>query len=150
MAVKNIHRGPARYPNILVVVTSQAGVFIEWIHKGIRQDHRFARDGRVFALQPGALHDGLPSLGHLLLPHHIACATQDDELMSRGRCVLALAQQDAVVSRPSGSQWNYCVSAADRLVMSIRTVEGHLFRASQRTGINTREGLAAILDSAIG
>lgn len=36
---------------------------------------------------------------------------------------------------------------ADRLVMSVRTVEGHLFRASQKTGINTREGLAAALDS---
>ncbi|MET8877235.1 helix-turn-helix transcriptional regulator [Nocardia sp. NPDC004604] len=35
---------------------------------------------------------------------------------------------------------------ADRLVMSVRTVEGHLFRASQKTGINTREGLAAALD----
>uniref|UniRef100_UPI00397F9F15 response regulator transcription factor n=1 Tax=Nocardia abscessus TaxID=120957 RepID=UPI00397F9F15 len=36
---------------------------------------------------------------------------------------------------------------ADRLVMSIRTVEGHLFRASQKTGINSREGLAAALDT---
>ncbi|WP_327096085.1 LuxR family transcriptional regulator [Nocardia vinacea] len=35
---------------------------------------------------------------------------------------------------------------ADRLVMSVRTVEGHLFRASQKTGINTREGLATALD----
>jgi DNA-binding CsgD family transcriptional regulator len=35
---------------------------------------------------------------------------------------------------------------AQRLVMSIRTVEGHLFRASQRAGVNTREELIALLD----
>ncbi|MFI9407907.1 hypothetical protein [Nocardia sp. NPDC052316] len=66
MAVKNMHSGHARYPNILVAVTSQGGVFIEWVHKGIHQDHRFARDGRVFAFQLGAFPDGLPSLSHLL------------------------------------------------------------------------------------
>ena len=35
---------------------------------------------------------------------------------------------------------------AARLVMSVRTVEGHLFRASQRAGISTREGLIALLE----
>ncbi|MGW4774869.1 helix-turn-helix transcriptional regulator [Nocardia sp. NPDC004278] len=35
---------------------------------------------------------------------------------------------------------------AEQLVTSVRTVEGHLFRASQRTGINSREGLAALVD----
>lgn len=34
---------------------------------------------------------------------------------------------------------------ADRLTMSIRSVEGHLFRASQRVGANGRDELAAIL-----
>ncbi|WP_102144149.1 LuxR C-terminal-related transcriptional regulator [Mycobacterium hubeiense] len=34
---------------------------------------------------------------------------------------------------------------ADRLTMSIRSVEGHLFRASQRVGANSREQLIAIL-----
>jgi DNA-binding CsgD family transcriptional regulator len=32
-----------------------------------------------------------------------------------------------------------------RLTMSIRSVEGHLFRASQRVGANSREELVAIL-----
>jgi DNA-binding CsgD family transcriptional regulator len=35
---------------------------------------------------------------------------------------------------------------ADRLVMSVRTVEGHLFRASQRAGVSTRDGLIALLE----
>jgi DNA-binding CsgD family transcriptional regulator len=34
---------------------------------------------------------------------------------------------------------------ADRLTMSVRSVEGHLFRASQRVGANSREQLIAIL-----
>ncbi|HEY5858576.1 MAG TPA: LuxR C-terminal-related transcriptional regulator [Aldersonia sp.] len=37
---------------------------------------------------------------------------------------------------------------AERLVMSVRTVEGHLFRASRRTGINTRAGLIALVGGA--
>ncbi len=34
---------------------------------------------------------------------------------------------------------------ADRLVMSVRTVEGHLFRACQRLGVNTRDELISLL-----
>jgi DNA-binding NarL/FixJ family response regulator len=34
---------------------------------------------------------------------------------------------------------------ADRLTMSIRSVEGHLFRASQRVGANSREQLISLL-----
>ncbi|HEY5858207.1 MAG TPA: helix-turn-helix transcriptional regulator [Aldersonia sp.] len=34
---------------------------------------------------------------------------------------------------------------ADRLVMSVRTVEGHLFRASQKTGLNSRDELVKLL-----
>ncbi|OBG15884.1 hypothetical protein A5765_08180 [Mycolicibacterium celeriflavum] len=37
---------------------------------------------------------------------------------------------------------------ADRLVTSVRTVEGHLFRAYQRTGTNTRDELIAWLQGA--
>ncbi|HEY5854546.1 MAG TPA: LuxR C-terminal-related transcriptional regulator [Aldersonia sp.] len=36
---------------------------------------------------------------------------------------------------------------AHRLVMSVRTVEGHLFRASQKTGVNGRDELIALLGS---
>ena len=35
---------------------------------------------------------------------------------------------------------------ADRLTMSIRSVQGHLFRASQRVGANSREQLISILE----
>lgn len=35
---------------------------------------------------------------------------------------------------------------ADRLHMSVRSVEGHVFRASQRNGVTSREALAALVD----
>ncbi|MEX3647784.1 response regulator transcription factor [Mycolicibacterium porcinum] len=34
---------------------------------------------------------------------------------------------------------------AERLVMSVRSVEGHLYRACQRVGASSREQLAAII-----
>ena len=34
---------------------------------------------------------------------------------------------------------------AERLVMSVRSVEGHLYRACQRVGVSSREELAAII-----
>jgi DNA-binding CsgD family transcriptional regulator len=39
---------------------------------------------------------------------------------------------------------------ADRLVMSVRTVEGHVYRACQRVGATTREELAAIVRGGSG
>ncbi len=39
---------------------------------------------------------------------------------------------------------------ADRLVMSVRTVEGHVYRACQRVGAQTREELASIIRSGPG
>jgi DNA-binding CsgD family transcriptional regulator len=38
---------------------------------------------------------------------------------------------------------------AQRLVVSVRTVEGHLYRASQRVGVSSRDDLIAILDGKI-
>ncbi|HEX2285591.1 MAG TPA: helix-turn-helix transcriptional regulator, partial [Mycobacterium sp.] len=38
---------------------------------------------------------------------------------------------------------------AQRLVMSVRSVESHLFRACQRTGITSREGLVALLEGRV-
>ena len=35
---------------------------------------------------------------------------------------------------------------AERLYMSIRTVEGHLLRSCRRVGVNSREELASLLD----
>ncbi|KAA0114414.1 helix-turn-helix transcriptional regulator [Mycolicibacterium sp. P9-22] len=37
---------------------------------------------------------------------------------------------------------------ADRLTLSVRSVEGHLFRASQRLGVNSRSELIAIVSTA--
>ncbi|HET7073673.1 MAG TPA: helix-turn-helix transcriptional regulator, partial [Mycobacterium sp.] len=39
---------------------------------------------------------------------------------------------------------------ADRLVMSVRTVEGHIYRACQRVGAQSREELASIIQSGPG
>ena len=38
---------------------------------------------------------------------------------------------------------------ADRLVTSVRTVEGHLYRACQRVGASSREDLAAIMHAGV-
>jgi len=38
---------------------------------------------------------------------------------------------------------------AQRLGVSIRTVEGHLYRASRRVGVSSRDDLLAILDGKI-
>ncbi|MDF2826185.1 MAG: response regulator receiver protein, partial [Mycobacterium sp.] len=38
---------------------------------------------------------------------------------------------------------------AARLVTSVRTIEGHLFRASQRAGVSTREELIAVLEGRV-
>ncbi|MFA5709631.1 helix-turn-helix transcriptional regulator [Mycolicibacterium sp.] len=39
---------------------------------------------------------------------------------------------------------------ADRLVTSVRTVEGHLYRACQRVGASSRSDLAAIMRAGPG
>ena len=39
---------------------------------------------------------------------------------------------------------------ADQLVMSVRTVEGHVYRACQRVGAQSREELASIIRSGPG
>jgi DNA-binding NarL/FixJ family response regulator len=39
---------------------------------------------------------------------------------------------------------------AERLVMSVRTVEGHVYRACQRVGAQSREELASILSAGRG
>jgi DNA-binding NarL/FixJ family response regulator len=53
------------------------------------------------------------------------------------------ARQSEIISLAAQGLSNKEV--AERLVMSVRSVEGHLFRASQRVGANNREQLIAIL-----
>ncbi|UGT94607.1 LuxR C-terminal-related transcriptional regulator [Mycobacterium ostraviense] len=36
-------------------------------------------------------------------------------------------------------------AVAERLILSVRTVEGHIYRAMARTGVTSREELAALL-----
>lgn len=61
------------------------------------------------------------------------------------RCPCPLtARQREVIALVAAGLTNRQI--AEQLVTSIRTVEGHLFRASQRTGISSREGLATLVD----
>jgi DNA-binding NarL/FixJ family response regulator len=53
------------------------------------------------------------------------------------------ARQSEIISLAAQGLSNKEV--ADRLTMSTRSVEGHLFRASQRVGANSREQLISIL-----
>ena len=65
----------------------------------------------------------------------VLAAMMPDPLTQRQREIVALA---------AAGLTNRQIAA--RLEMSVRTVEGHLFRASQRTGVSTREGLIALLE----
>ena len=64
----------------------------------------------------------------------LRAATTPQPFTARQREIISLAAQGL-----SNKQ------IADRLTMSIRSVEGHLFRASQRVGANSREQLISIL-----
>lgn len=64
----------------------------------------------------------------------IRASTSDQPFTPRQREIISLAAQGL-----SNKQ------IADRLDMSVRSVEGHLFRASQRAGASGRDGLIALL-----
>jgi len=55
-------------------------------------------------------------------------------------------RQREIISLAAGGLSNKDI--ADQLTMSVRSVEGHLFRASQRVGANNREQLIAVLNGA--
>jgi DNA-binding CsgD family transcriptional regulator len=67
----------------------------------------------------------------------LRAATMPQPFTDRQREIISLAAQGL-----SNKQ------IADRLVMSVRSVEGHLFRASQRVGANSREQLISMLHGA--
>ncbi|MFI6368834.1 LuxR C-terminal-related transcriptional regulator [Nocardia sp. NPDC050630] len=79
--------------------------------------------------------------------HRLAAATGADTPALRANTTSdpLTARQREVIALVAAGLTNRQI--ADRLVMSLRTVEGHLFRASQKTGINTRDGLTAALDT---
>ncbi|PSR57687.1 helix-turn-helix transcriptional regulator [Nocardia nova] len=79
--------------------------------------------------------------------HRLAAATGADTPALRANTTKdpLTARQREVIALVAAGLTNRQI--AERLVMSVRTVEGHLFRASQKTGINTRDGLAAALDT---
>lgn len=79
--------------------------------------------------------------------HRLAAATGADTPAVRANTTgdPLTARQREVIALVAAGLTNRQI--AERLVMSVRTVEGHLFRASQKTGINTRDGLAAALDT---
>jgi DNA-binding NarL/FixJ family response regulator len=64
----------------------------------------------------------------------LRAATMQQPFTARQREIISLAAQGL-----SNKQ------IADRLTVSIRSIEGHLFRASQRVGANSREQLISLL-----
>jgi DNA-binding NarL/FixJ family response regulator len=64
----------------------------------------------------------------------LRAATTSQPFTARQREIISLAAQGLSTKE-----------IADRLTMSTRSVEGHLFRASQRVGANSREQLISIL-----
>lgn len=63
-----------------------------------------------------------------------------------GRAQLTPRQRE-IASLVAAGQSNREI--ADRLHMSVRSIEGHIFRASQRNGVTSREALAALLDARV-
>ena len=63
-------------------------------------------------------------------------------LRSPSACPLTGRQRDVIELVVAGLSNR---EIADRLVMSVRTVEGHIYRACQRVGAKTRDQLAAII-----
>ncbi|KHO24527.1 helix-turn-helix transcriptional regulator [Mycolicibacterium setense] len=83
---------------------------------------------------------------------HAAAIAQEGADECGGLCTPALRnpagqplthRQREIVELVVGGMTNKQI--ADRLVMSVRSVEGHLYRACQRVGVSSREELAAII-----
>lgn len=89
---------------------------------------------RGAALSSSATAQRLAAECHGAQTPALRAATTEHPLTDRQREIIALAAQGL-----SNKQ------IADRLTISIRSVEGHLFRASQRVGVNNRDQLIATL-----
>jgi DNA-binding CsgD family transcriptional regulator len=72
------------------------------------------------------------------------CGGADTPALREGRLPLPItARQREIIALAAHGLSNRDI--ADRLMMSVRSVEGHLFRASQRLGVNGRDQLIAIV-----
>jgi DNA-binding NarL/FixJ family response regulator len=89
---------------------------------------------RGAALSAGAIAQRLAAECHGAQTPAIRAATTPQPFTARQSEIISLAAQGL-----SNKE------VADRLTMSTRSVEGHLFRASQRVGANSREELISIL-----
>ncbi len=89
---------------------------------------------RGAALSAAAVAERLADECHGALTPALRAVATPQPFTGRQREVISLAAQGLSNK-----------AIADRLTMSVRSVEGHLFRASQRVGANSREQLIAIL-----
>ena len=75
-----------------------------------------------------------PRIARAVLRELRGAPAEPDPLSPRERQLLKLVDEGLTYKQ-----------IAERLVMSVRSVEGHLYRACQRVGASSREQLAAII-----
>lgn len=116
---------------------------------------QFEEIGDLFAAADVAAHASVASLEHGLRGSAMTAAGRAQRLATLGGGAVSPAIRAARQPLPLTSREREIVSLvaqgwsnrriADEMNTSVRTVEGHLYRASQRSGVNGRDQLAALL-----
>ena len=117
--------------------------------------HDFERIGDLVAAADAAAHAARVYRGDELRGSAFGSANRADELAARCGGVTTPALRLAREPVPLTARESEIVmligegmsnrQVAERLTLSVRTVESHIYRAMSKTGTNTREDLAAVL-----
>lgn len=115
----------------------------------------FEAMGDLVAALDASAHAALAFRRNGLRGSALGCSTRADALADRCGGAITPALRQASVSIPFTSREREIVmllgegltsrAVAERLTVSVRTVEGHIYRAMTKTGVSSREELAALL-----
>lgn len=115
----------------------------------------FERMGDLVAAIDAAAHAALAYRRHERKGSALTCSARADELAQRCGGATTPALRKAVMPVPLSDREREIVmligqglssrAVAERLTLSVRTVEGHIYRAMAKTGAADREELAAML-----
>ncbi len=116
----------------------------------------FERIGDVVAAIDAAAHAALVYRGHGLRGSALGCATRAEALAKHCGGAWTPALRQAAEPLPFTSREREIVmligegltsrAVAERLSLSVRTVESHIYRAMAKTGTTTRDELAALMN----
>lgn len=115
----------------------------------------FEAQGDLIAALDAAAHAAIAFRHRDLRGSALSCSTRADALAERCGGAITPALRQASVPVPFTSREREIVmllgeglpsrAVAERLTLSVRTVEGHIYRAMTKTGVSSREELAALL-----